>query len=134
MESFRKLQQLRRDFERLRILLQLVVERERIKQGKYCFELCMILWSTRFAANLDIEIEQFENTVHDLIGPGVPRHDQPYTFQLMFEHLLTEDYAASVVSTELDGNLMMKLPRQPAGLHYSQQFCHTSHIISMFSA
>jgi hypothetical protein len=104
MESFRKLQQLRRDFERLRILLQLVVERERIKQ-----------------ASLDIQVEQFELALRDMVAPGVPRHDQPYQFQLQFEHLLAEDYTASVASTELDGKLVMKIPRQPAALDAEEE-------------
>ena len=61
MDSFRKMQQLRRDCERVRNLLDLVRHREKIK-----------------LAALNVKEEMFDQQMHDLVNPGsarAPKHD-----------------------------------------------------------
>lgn len=63
MDSFRKLQQLRRDCERVRTLLELVCHREQVKQLAFM-----------------LSTEHFEQSVHDMQHPtpGAPTRKQGY--------------------------------------------------------
>lgn len=90
-ESFRKMQQLRKEFGRARILLQLLQERERLRE-----------------AELEIQKEIFEQTIYDLTTDGSkPRREVPYRHTLLFQHLLQQ--GRSVQEEELEETADSKL-------------------------
>lgn len=73
LESFRKMQTLRYEFMRAKNLMQLVLERELLKE-----------------AELKIQQEIFEQTIHDYSNNNTTRTTTPFQHKLLFPHLLKE--------------------------------------------
>jgi hypothetical protein len=73
LESFRKMQTLRYEFMRAKNMMQLVLERELLKE-----------------AELQIQQEIFEQTIHDYNNPNTQRTTTPFQHKLLYPHLLKE--------------------------------------------
>jgi enhancer of polycomb-like protein len=72
LESFRKMQTLKKEFNKAKILVQLVLEREKLHE-----------------AELEIQKEIFEQTLYDMSNHrGVPRQKNQYKHKLLFPELL----------------------------------------------
>jgi hypothetical protein len=93
VEAFRKMQQLRKDFSKAKVLLELVLERETLREVSHeqpVNNCAMMVFTVK--ADFEVQREIFDQRLHDMRVGDQPedirprRREAPFTHSLKFEH------------------------------------------------